>query len=222
MRDLRRRERLLAIVLTGTAGFVDAVGFLEVGGYFVSFMSGNSTRMVVDLAAGNLARAGIAAAVLVSFFLGAALGALVTRRHSLYDRPTVLALVAGLLVAGLGVQGFIDATVVGLPLAMSLVSAAMGAMNSVFHSGGVVSLGVTYMTGAVVKSAHSLVDALLGGPWAPYRQQVALWASLAAGGVAGAALHVYWGAWAIGLAAVVVCGALGVTVWLRRRGLRMP
>lgn len=32
MIDLRRRERLLAIVLTGTAGLVDAVGFLEVAG----------------------------------------------------------------------------------------------------------------------------------------------------------------------------------------------
>ena len=222
MRDLRRRERLLAIVLTGTAGFVDAVGFLEVGGYFVSFMSGNSTRMVVDLADGDLGRAGIAAAVLVSFFLGAAAGALVTRRHSLYDRPTVLALVAFLLLAGVALHGLTDATVVGLPLAMAVVSAAMGAMNSVFHSGGVVSLGVTYMTGAVVKAAHSLVDALAGGSWAPYRQQVALWGPLAAGGVAGAALHVSWGAWALAVAAAVVCGALAVTLWLRRQALRAP
>ena len=67
---------MLAVVLAGTAGLVDAVGFLEVGGYFVSFMSGNSTRMVVDLAEGDLGGAGIAAVVLVSFFLGAVGGAL--------------------------------------------------------------------------------------------------------------------------------------------------
>lgn len=222
MIDLRRRERLLAVVLTGTAGFVDAVGFLEVGGYFVSFMSGNSTRMVVDLAGGRLGAAGVAAAVLVSFFVGAAAGAVVTRRQSLYDRPTVLSLVAALLLLALGLQWLTDATVAGLPVAMSVAAAAMGAMNSVFHSGGVVSLGVTYMTGAVVKAAHSLVDALAGGSWAPYRHQVALWGSLASGGVAGAALHVYWGSWALGVAALVVLGALGVTVWLRRRALRTP
>lgn len=220
MIDLRRRERLLAIVLTGTAGFVDAVGFLEVGGYFVSFMSGNSTRMVVDLADGRLGAAGVAAAVLVSFFLGAAAGAVVTRLRNLDDRPAVLSLVSFLLLAALVLQWLTDATVVGLPVAMAVAAAAMGSMNSVFHSGGVVSLGVTYMTGAVVKSAHSLVDALAGGSWAPYRQQVALWASLASGGVVGAWLHVYWGSWALGVAALVVAGALAVTVWLRQRALR--
>ncbi|MBB1008671.1 DUF1275 family protein, partial [Dietzia sp. SLG510A3-3B2-2] len=87
MRDLRGRERVLAVVLAATAGFVDAVGFLVVGGYFVSFMSGNSTRMVVDLSGGDLAGAAIAAVVLVSFFLGAVGGAVVTRRRNLDDRP---------------------------------------------------------------------------------------------------------------------------------------
>ena len=88
MLNLRRRERVLAVVLAGTAGFVDAVGFLEVGGYFVSFMSGNSTRMVVDLAEGDLGGAGIAAVVLVSFFLGAVGGALgdVSKRRTGHDR----------------------------------------------------------------------------------------------------------------------------------------
>lgn len=125
MIDLRRRERLLAILLTGTAGFVDAVGFLEVGGYFVSFMSGNSTRMVVDLADGRLGAAGVAAAVLVSFFLGAAAGAVVTRRRNLDDRPAVLSLVSFLLLAALVLQWLTDATVVGLPVAMAVAAAAM-------------------------------------------------------------------------------------------------
>ncbi|MDO8395030.1 MAG: DUF1275 family protein, partial [Dietzia sp.] len=154
MRDLRRRERLLAVVLAGTAGFVDAVGFLVVGGYFVSFMSGNSTRMAVDLVQGDLGGAGIAAVVLVSFFLGAVAGAVVTRLRPRDDRPAVLALVATLLLVALAVHRLTTATVVGAPLSMAVVAASMGAMNSVFHSGGEVSLGVTYMTGAVVKSAH--------------------------------------------------------------------
>lgn len=175
MRDLHRREKVLAVVLAATAGFVDAVGFLEVGGYFVSFMSGNSTRMVVDLSTGDLGGAGIAAVVLVSFFLGAVAGAVVTRRRNLDDRPAVLGLVAFLLLSALALHWITAATIVGVPVSMAVVAASMGAMNSVFHSGGEVSLGVTYMTGAVVKSAHRLVDALAGGSWAPYRQQVSLW-----------------------------------------------
>ena len=222
MRDLRRRERVLAVVLAGTAGFVDAVGFLVVGGYFVSFMSGNSTRMVVSLADGDLGAAGIAAVVLVSFFTGAVAGAVVTRRRNLDDRPAVLTLVAALLVAALVAQRLTTVEVLAVPLSVAVAATAMGAMNSVFHSGGEVSLGVTYMTGAVVKSAHRLVDALAGGSWAPYRQQVALWSALVLGGVAGALLHVVMGADALALAAAVVIGAVIVSVRLRSRDLRTP
>lgn len=222
MRDLRRRERVLAVVLAGTAGFVDAVGFLVVGGYFVSFMSGNSTRMVVDLAEGDFAGAGIAAVVLVSFFLGAVAGALVTRRRNLDDRPAVLLLVAVLLVTSLALHWMTSAAVLVVPLSIAVAAASMGAMNSVFHSRGEVSLGVTYMTGAVVKSAHRLVDALAGGSWAPYLQQVALWSALGLGGMTGALLHKVVGPNALGLAAAVVVVTLIVTVCLRARDYRTP
>ncbi|MFJ5369898.1 DUF1275 family protein, partial [Bosea sp. CER48] len=35
----------LAFCLSGLAGFVDALGFLSLGGFFVSFMTGNTTRL---------------------------------------------------------------------------------------------------------------------------------------------------------------------------------
>ena len=222
MRDLRGPERVLAVVLAATAGFVDAIGFLEVGGYFVSFMSGNSTRMVVELAGGELAGAGIAAVALVSFFTGAVAGAVVTRRRTVDDRPAVLALVAAGLLTASALHALTTASVLGAPVSMAVVAASMGAMNSVFHSGGEVSLGVTYMTGAVVKSAHRLVDALAGGSWAPYRQQVALWSALVLGGLAGAVLYALLGAVALVGAAAVVLGALVVTVRARARAYRRP
>jgi uncharacterized membrane protein YoaK (UPF0700 family) len=37
----------LAAGLSGMAGYVDAIGFLKLGGLFVSFMSGNSTQLAV-------------------------------------------------------------------------------------------------------------------------------------------------------------------------------
>ena len=43
------RNIALACALSALAGFVDAIGFLHLGGLFVSFMSGNSTRMGVCL-----------------------------------------------------------------------------------------------------------------------------------------------------------------------------
>ncbi len=49
MLDLRRNIAL-ACALSLLAGYVDGIGFLHLGGLFVSFMSGNSTRLGVSLA----------------------------------------------------------------------------------------------------------------------------------------------------------------------------
>ena len=48
-----RRNVALACALSALAGYVDGIGFLHLGGLFVSFMSGNSTRMGVSLAQGH-------------------------------------------------------------------------------------------------------------------------------------------------------------------------
>jgi uncharacterized membrane protein YoaK (UPF0700 family) len=40
-----RRNVALACALSALAGYVDGIGYLHLGGLFVSFMSGNSTRM---------------------------------------------------------------------------------------------------------------------------------------------------------------------------------
>jgi len=45
-----RRIKFLAAGLSAIAGFVDAVAFLELRGFFASFMSGNTTRFAVGLA----------------------------------------------------------------------------------------------------------------------------------------------------------------------------
>jgi uncharacterized membrane protein YoaK (UPF0700 family) len=47
VRSQARRIRLLAAALSAVGGYVDAVGYLSLGGFFVSFMSGNSTRVGV-------------------------------------------------------------------------------------------------------------------------------------------------------------------------------
>ena len=49
MRRYDRTRQLLALGLAFLAGEVDAVGFSVAGGYFTSFMSGNTTRLGVEL-----------------------------------------------------------------------------------------------------------------------------------------------------------------------------
>jgi hypothetical protein len=48
-----RRNVCLACALSALAGYVDGIGYLHLGGLFVSFMSGNSTRLGVSLAQEN-------------------------------------------------------------------------------------------------------------------------------------------------------------------------
>jgi uncharacterized membrane protein YoaK (UPF0700 family) len=161
-------------------------------------MSGNSTRLAVGVA-GLPTEALIAARLIASFVAGVVLGSLVGAAAKRWRRPGVLLLVAGLLASATLVA-------MGAPdLGMLLVAAAMGAENTTFERDGEVSIGLTYMTGALVKLGQRLAGALMGGPklaWAPY---LMLWLGLVGGAVAGAL------AWpALGLAGlwVGVAGAL--------------
>jgi len=70
----------LACALSALAGYVDGIGFLQLGGLFVSFMSGNSTRMGVSLAAGQWLPAAEALGLIALFVAGAALGSLIVAR----------------------------------------------------------------------------------------------------------------------------------------------
>ncbi|HEY4075405.1 MAG TPA: DUF1275 family protein [Rhizomicrobium sp.] len=191
----RRRAKLLAAGLAGLAGFVDATGFISLGGFFVSFMSGNTTRFAVGLASGTVAAA-IAAALIAGFVLGVMAGTLIGRLTPSHRPAWVLALVAGLLAlaALCGGAGWLA----GAAGAMAL---AMGAENTVFEREGEVHIGLTYMTGTLVKLGQHLTAALLGGPpwgWVPY---LLLWLGLAAGAVLGALLHPLAGFNALWLAA---------------------
>lgn len=57
------------------------------------------------------------------------------------------------------------------PLTIGTLCLAVGASNTIFRRDGKVSIGVTYMTGTLVKLGHKLADAALGGArtvWLPY------------------------------------------------------
>jgi uncharacterized membrane protein YoaK (UPF0700 family) len=175
-----RRAQALAIGLAALAGYVDAIGFLKLGGFFVSFMSGNSTRLGVGLAERS-SHAVIAAALLTTFVCGVVVGSSVGALSKGRRRPAVLGLVMALLTcaASLGTLGQSVA-------AIGFMTLAMGAENAVFVEGGEVRIGLTYMTGALVKMGQAICAALMGGDrygWAPYLR---LWLGLVCGGVIGA------------------------------------
>jgi uncharacterized membrane protein YoaK (UPF0700 family) len=179
-----RRNIALACALSALAGYVDAIGFLQLGGLFVSFMSGNSTRMGVYLAAGNWLAAAEALSLIALFVVGAAFGSLIVLGRGVHRQPWVLLAEALLLAAAALCYAL------GLPnLAVATIVMAMGMENAVFQIEGGGGLGLTYVTGALVKVGQYLAVAVTGGDRLGWVPNLLLWAALAAGGVCGAVAY---------------------------------
>jgi uncharacterized membrane protein YoaK (UPF0700 family) len=213
MLDLRRNVAL-ACALSALAGYVDGIGFLHLGGLFVSFMSGNSTRMGVSLAGGHWLDAAVALGLIALFVVGAAAGSLIVLGRGANRQPWLLLAEALLLAAAALCYGF------GLSnVAVAAIVLAMGLENAVFQIDGGAGLGLTYVTGALVKVGQLAAEALTGGArwgWAP---NLLLWAALVAGSLCGA-LAYHW----INLAAIWFAAgaalALSGMVFLTQSGRR--
>lgn len=176
-----RSRQGLAICLAGLAGYVDAIGFLSAHGYFVSFMSGNTTRLAVDLVT-DPATAIVPGLLILGFVTGVTAGAIIGMAADRHRKPVILGIVA-LLLLGAAAASAVQRN----NPAMALVVLAMGVLNNVFQRDGEVSVGVTYMTGALVRFGQGVANRLTGrgrGGWLSY---LLLWLGLATGGVTGAA-----------------------------------
>src|SRR4051812_25995765 len=176
-----RRNLLLASALSALAGYVDGIGFLHLGGLFVSFMSGNSTRMGVSLAEGRWAEATSALGLIALFVAGAAGGSLIMQRRTPYVQSLLL-LVEGALLVAATLYHLVQVQLA----AMAAVVLAMGLENAAFQIKGTGGLGLAYVTGALVKVGQGLATALSGGSRLGWLSNVLLWAALVAGSAAGA------------------------------------
>lgn len=185
MRQLDRPRRRLAIAIAALAGFVDATGFLAAGGYFTSFMSGNTTRLGVDLVTAPAA-AIVPAGILAAFVAGVTIGAIVAERGGSRRKTAVMLTTVVLLIVAAALDtrwqaGFIGAAVL-----------AMGALNNVFRREGEVAVGVTYMTGALVRLGQGVAAIVTRQPTAGRLSAGLLWLGLASGAIFGAFAFSTW------------------------------
>jgi uncharacterized membrane protein YoaK (UPF0700 family) len=196
-----RRTSRFAAALSATAGFVDAVGWLTSGGLFVSFMSGNVTKLGLGLA-GHLDNALLGAGLLCSFVGGVVLGSLVGRAAGRRQQRHVLWLVTGMmaLAAALLLQRAL------LVPAVLLLAAAMGAKNTVFAEDGEVKVGLTYMTGALVRVGKRIATALHGGDRLGWVAPLLLFLSMLAGATLGGLAFMVAGPRALWAAVAVMVG----------------
>jgi uncharacterized membrane protein YoaK (UPF0700 family) len=172
------------------AGMVDAIGFLASGGFFLSFMSGNSTRFSVGVVEGA-PYVGMVSLLVLSFVGGVVAGSLIGRQNTLSPsrRQAYILIIISILLFAAPVIASFEFLLFGLCLA----AFCMGLENTLFEREGSVSFGLTYMTGALVKIGQGLATLMSGGArfaWVPY---LLLWIGLVSGAAIGAMLFGFFG-----------------------------
>lgn len=192
------RTLSLGLLLTATAGFVDAVGFIVLGGLYTSFMSGNTTQIGTGAV---LAEAVVLPLSLVAmFFLGSFVGSLIAMWSRRWGPSLVLAFVLGTIAVTLALAfgGFTAAQ------AMLVLAAGAGAQNATLpHTGGA-RLGTTFVSGTLFAAGQDLAGAVRGeAPRWRWLQQLAVWGALLVGALLGAFGHV-----ALDVTAILVPGAV--------------
>lgn len=202
-----------AVLLAALAGFVDALAYLSLGGFFGSFMSGNTTRLGIGIVTGHDGAIWTAGALLLAFVCGVMISALLAARFPAQRRPATMAAVTLLLALAALLTGFTNRS---FPL--MLLAVAMGAENGVFSRDGEIAIGLTYVTGALVKLGETLADALIGigAPfaWLPH---LLLWLGFAIGVVLGGLEFVQRGTNALWLAAAAAAILTALVAAMTRR-----
>jgi uncharacterized membrane protein YoaK (UPF0700 family) len=203
-----RRLLALALCLAALAGYVDALGVLFTQGLFVAFMSGNSTRLAVEIAQGHWAIAAPVAGVIAAFVLGTMIGQWLSSRSSAIELLAVGLLLASAVASQHLVPPVLTATVMAV---------AMGMENCALDRDRDVRISLTYVTGTLVKFGRQAAIALAGGDrwgWLPY---ILLWLSFSAGAVGGVAVYLW-----IGLSGLWAASAAALLLALRSYRARAP
>lgn len=199
----------LALVasLSVLAGMTDAIGFMA-SGDFVSFMSGNTTRLAVAISEGDLGLTLRLVILVATFILGNALGVLVARLGGRRALPLLLC-IATLLCTSAAWP--FDAQ---LPALLAAII-AMGMLNAAVEEVNGLPVGLTYVTGALSRFGRGLGRWMLGERRSGWRVQLVPWSGMFIGAILGALLEQH-----LGLKAMFVSAVLAAMIGLL--SLRIP
>lgn len=182
----------LGLLLTACAGFIDAVGFIELGGFYTSFMSGNTTQLATGHSQSTALL--LPLGLVAMFFLGSVVGSLLFLRSHRWGPSLVLGFVIGTVALTLGLMfaGISAAS------AMLILAAGAGAQNATLPFTGGARLGTTFVSGTLFAAGQDLAGAIVGKvpPWR-WLQHVQIWGALLIGAFIGAGVHSWLAAWAL-------------------------
>ncbi len=97
---------------------------------------------------------------------------------------------------------------------------AMGIVNAVFQKDGETGIGVTYMTGALVRVGHRIAAALRGGPPLAWTSSLLLWVSLCCGALCGGLAFAWVGLGGLWIPGIVVLALAWLVPPTRRTAQR--
>jgi uncharacterized membrane protein YoaK (UPF0700 family) len=178
------------VSLTAVTGFVDAVGYIELGGFFASFMSGASISIGVGMSESHWPAVQHAGFLIAAFVAAATTSSMISGMMRPWGLPTVLFLEAACL------SGAVVMIETGWAPSAAIVPAvaAMGIQNTALRPLSGVRLGVTFMTGTLISLSQALGRSLIGRgrrwSWLPHGF---VWCSFVAGAGAGALLYIDYG-----------------------------
>lgn len=197
----------LGLLLTATAGFIDAIGFIVLGGYYTSFMSGNTTQLGAGTAHGLGSALALPAGLVTLFFIGSFFGSLIAQSSQRWGPPATL----GLVVLTIGLSLMLHFA--GYPPTQSMLPLALaaGTQNAVLQPIGAARLGTTFVTGTLFGAGQDLARAITGkAPRWRWLQHVLVWAALCAGALLGA---IAFGRWATDALLAPSLVYLGCMLW---------
>ena len=199
----------LVALLSVLAGMTDAIGFMA-SGDFVSFMSGNTTRMAVAIGAGDAGLTLRLALLVATFIVGNALGIIVSRLGGRRALPLLLTIAALLCAAA---AWPLDSQ---LPALLAAII-AMGMLNAAVEEVNGLPVGLTYVTGALSRFGRGLGRWMLGERRNGWRVQLIPWTGMFAGAVLGAVLEHHLGLKALFASGLLAAGLGFLSLKIPRR-----
>ncbi len=155
---------VLLLALTWAAGYVDAIGYLALGGVFTANMTGNTVLLGLHVSQEQGAAVLRSLVALGGFGAGLLIGALIVERGrgagpwpSAVNRALALeAVFLGIFAIGWHLTGAVRA-VAELQGLIALLAAAMGIQSAAVRRLDVPGIATTYMTGTLTSAVTGLV-----------------------------------------------------------------
>jgi len=204
LRTQKWRGRVgLAMVaaLSVLAGMTDAIGFMA-SGDFVSFMSGNTTRLAVAISDGDVSLTLRLVILVATFIFGNALGVVIGRLGGRRALPLLLC-IATLLCGAAAWPSEVQ-----LPALLAAII-AMGMLNAAVEEVNGLAVGLTYVTGALSRFGRGLGRWIMGERRNGWRVQLVPWSGMFIGAILGAVLEHHLGLQAL-YASGLLAGLIGV------------